>query len=380
MRRRDGLFAIALIVLTGCGAAGDPSGAPSAASSASASPGVPTGWQTHEMPNLGLSVALPGSWRSVLDLSGAEVGRLPTSDVIVPSDLREFRRAKARHEPGGDFGLVAIDPSVDSLFGAQWAPDYGDDLDFAGRVDRSLNDVRAVQAFAGGMTPTAGSVAGFEAITIRASRESYGLVVVDTVTAFLSAPSNRMIVLGLSSGPGRLDASFAETLFGTVRALPGAPAGKPMQQIRDRPIDEFLAQLGNGWWGYSGDEAALQQSGRLGGPSVFRSALMLVPEFRDHPETFRGGHSEPTARDLATAVGIEVIRSTGARPTWVSLFDDLRSDGMAEVDGASCSLYRTPAGSGQPGMAALVDDFFVYVHGSNGDLVEQTSAKLGICG
>ena len=66
----------------------------------------------HEMPNLGLSIDLPETWRPVLELGAVELRDLSRADMGIGRELDRWIHTSSRFEPGGDMGLVAVDPET----------------------------------------------------------------------------------------------------------------------------------------------------------------------------------------------------------------------------------------------------------------------------
>jgi len=66
----------------------------------------------HEMPNLGLSIDLPETWRPVLELGAVELRDLSRADLGIGRELDRWIHTTSRFEPGGDMGLVAVNPDT----------------------------------------------------------------------------------------------------------------------------------------------------------------------------------------------------------------------------------------------------------------------------
>jgi hypothetical protein len=112
---------------------------------------------------------------------------------------------------------------------------------------------------------------------------------------------------------------------------------------------------------------------------IFARALAVVPEFHADRDSFRGGFIEPMASDQATTIGIDVIRSTGAGPTWDALLSELRSSGMAESHVSGCDLYRNARDGDAARIAGISNGLFVYIRGDTDALVSAAADHLGIC-
>src|SRR6476659_3841313 len=74
--------------------------------------GLAAGMRRHEMPNLGLSIDLPETWRPVLELGAVELRDLSRADMGIGRELDRWIHTSSRFEPGGDMGLIAIDPET----------------------------------------------------------------------------------------------------------------------------------------------------------------------------------------------------------------------------------------------------------------------------
>jgi len=348
------------------------------APTSSMAPAIPDEWLRHDMPNLGLSVALPATWKSVLDISDADLARTNVSEEMRAA-VTSAKSMKRRFEPGGDQGFIAVDAAIDGLFGASWAPDYGDDLDFEASVDRAIQTMHSTESLAPGLRRDEGSVAGLKAVTIHASRSSYGLIVADAVVSMLSAPSNQIIQISLVAGPHRLDDTFVARVFGSVTTLAGPPAGRPISNARDRPIDTFLAALGNDWWGFSGNVEAFEAYGLVDRLPIIRIVLDNVGAFRDRPSTFRAGFMEPMSPERSGTISVFAIRSTDGQAAWEALIAKLRSGGMVKVGPLTCQAFREPASSERRELAVVDGDFFVVILADTDELITEASHALGLC-
>lgn len=133
------VLAGAVVVAGACGSAGvaptpvaatptptvapsiEPSPSPSPSATAEPTPevsveptpsGLVAGMRRHEMPNLGLSIDLPEAWRPVLELGAVELRDLSRADMGIGRELDRWIHTSTRFEPGGDMGLVAVNPDT----------------------------------------------------------------------------------------------------------------------------------------------------------------------------------------------------------------------------------------------------------------------------
>jgi len=74
--------------------------------------GLVAGMRRHEMPNLGLSIDLPETWRPVLELGAVELRDLSRADMGIGRELDRWIHTSTRFQPGGDMGLIAVNPET----------------------------------------------------------------------------------------------------------------------------------------------------------------------------------------------------------------------------------------------------------------------------
>jgi hypothetical protein len=77
--------------------------------------GLVEGTRRYELPNLGLSIDLAETWRPVLELGAVELRDLSRADMGIGRELDRWIHTATRFEPGGDMGLVAVNPDTPAM-------------------------------------------------------------------------------------------------------------------------------------------------------------------------------------------------------------------------------------------------------------------------
>ena len=348
--------------------------APTLAPTVAPSPGTDRpapalGWRRHWMPNLGLTIDLPTSWRPALELGAVELRDVTRGDMAIGAELDRWIHTSTRFEVGGDMGLVAVDPESLAIvrIGAILDPDP--DLD-AVALGRALfgEDEGVVIASASALT-----IAGGNGARLEGDRPD-GIDTTHHLWFPFIGPSGEWIELGANVDADR-EGSFDATIDAAVATLVeiGEPAGHVHRSMPDselaRRLPDTLAD--RDLQVLTGDRAELEYAGVWDAwRAIFGSMFDRLPALQSIDDGVRFGVAFSPPADDGSSIEIYALRAPGIEADeWRPFLDGLPQQGWLATDPAGMTFANDDDVLGVRGET-------IYFLRGTPDLVAQAAAQL----